>query len=314
MRAELLTEKYGLITDCLAEFCKEMRKRDYTHLIDGYFSLNRDFNKRDEIGVRKTFSGLSKLLFPDQQITQEEAEMLLTYAIEGRRRVKEQLTIMAGVEFSDVNLGYMDRANRQTIVPVPEQTENTLIPAGPMPAGHVYAVGKSIVNREVCAYRLENKIVNGSGKLETQGIGHNRSVRECVEAAFAYFQENGRKLMPGARIMDKNYRMYYADIQGKGLSDEVSLAEFIGLCSALTERSVLESLAIAGEIKLSGTLNELTNLEDVLRVSKNAGAKKALIPMDCIKDIQSVPRELLSRVQPIFYNDPVDAARNALDL
>ena len=314
MRSELLTEKYGLITDCLAEFCKEMRKRDYTHLIDGFFTLNKEFNKRDEIGVRKTFSGLSKLLFPDQQMTREEAEMLLHYAVEGRRRVKEQLKIMAGVEFSDVNLGYMDEDNKEIVVPVPEQISSTLIPNGSLPAGHVYAIGKSVGAREMCVYRLENKMVNGNGRLETQGIGGLRPVRECVEAAFAYFQENGRKLVPGARLMEKNYLLYYADIQGKGLSDEVSLAEFIGLCSALTERPVLESLAIAGEIKLSGTLNELTNLEDVLRVSKNAGAKKLLLPMDCIKDIQSVPRELLSRMQPIFYNDPVDAARNALGL
>jgi len=150
MRSELLTEKYGLITDCLAEFCKEMRKRDYTHLIDGFFTLNKEFNKRDEIGVRKTFSGLSKLLFPDQQMTREEAEMLLHYAVEGRRRVKEQLKIMAGVEFSDVNLGYMDEDNKEIVVPVPEQISSTLIPNGSLPAGHVYAIGKSIGAREIC--------------------------------------------------------------------------------------------------------------------------------------------------------------------
>jgi len=314
MRSDLLTGKYGLITDCLAEFCKEMRKYDFSHEFDHYFRLNKDFNKRDEIAVRKTFSGLAKLLFPDENISKEYAEMILEYAIEGRRRVKEQLKIMAGVEFIDVNLGYIDlEEGTEAIVAVPEQTSNTLIPEVKLPFGHLFAVGKS-QSGEMCVYRLENKTVKGTGKMETQGVGNNRPVKESVAASWAYFQDNARRIIPGSKVLDKDYLLYYADTQGKGLSTEISLGEFIGLCSALAERSVIESLAIAGEIKLSGTLSELTNLEDILRVCKNAGAKKVLLPMDSIKDIQNVSRELLNYVQPIFYNDPIDAAKKALDI
>lgn len=314
MRFELLTDKYGLITDCLAEFCKEMRKYDFSHEFDAYFRLNKDFNKRDEIAVRKTFSGLAKLLFPDENISKDYAAMLLEYAIEGRRRVKEQLKIMAGIEFIDVNLGFVDSEEGvETIVSVPEQTSNTLIPDIKLPFGHVFAIGKSQAG-EMCIYRLENKIVRGSGKMETQGVGNNRAVKESVAASWAYFQNNARSIIPGVKVLDKDYLLYYADTQGKGLSSEISLGEFIGLCSALAERSVIESLAIAGEIKLSGTLGALTNMEDILRVCKNAGAKKLLLPMDAIRDIQSVSRELLNYVQPIFYNDPIDAAKKALDI
>ena len=150
--------------------------------------------------------------------------------------------------------------------------------------------------------------------METQGVGNNRPVKESVSASWAYFQDNVRNIVPGCKIMDKDYLLYYADTQGKGLSTEISLGEFVGLCSALAERSVIESLAIAGELKLSGTLGELTNIEDILRVCKNAGAKKVLLPMDSIMDIQNVSRELLNYVQPIFYNDPIDAAKKALDI
>ena len=314
MRSDLLTGKYGLITDCLAEFCKEMRKYDFSHEFDEYFRLNKDFNKRDEIAVRKTFSGLAKLLFPDENISKEYAEMILEYSIEGRRRVKEQLKIMAGVEFIDVNLGYVDlEEGTEAIVAVPEQTSNTLIPDSKLPFGHLFAVGKS-QSGEMCVYRLENKTVKGTGRMETQGVGNNRPVKESVSASWAYFQDNAKRIIPACKILDKDYLLYYADTQGKGLSTEISLGEFIGLCSALAERSVIESLAIAGELKLSGTLGELTNLEDILRVCKNAGAKKVLLPMDSIKDIQSVSRELLNYVQPIFYNDPIDAAKKALDI
>ena len=294
MRSELLTEKYGLITDCLSEFCKEMRRFDFTHGFDGYFRLNQEFNKRDEIAVRKTYSGLCKLLFPDGEITKVQMEILLKYAIEGRRRVKEQLKIMAGVEFIDVNLGYIDiDENTETIVGVPEQTSDSLIPDAKLPCGHVFAVGASRSTGEMCIYRMENKTVKGSGKMETQGVGNNRPVKECVNAAWTYFENNVRNIIPGVRVTDKDYLLYYADTQGKGLSAEVSLAEFIGLCSAFAERSVIDSLAIAGEIKISGTLEELTNLEDIMRVCKNAGAKKVLLPMDSIKDLQRVPRELM---------------------
>lgn len=313
MRSNILTEKYGLITDCLAEFCKEMRKYDFSHGFDKYFRLNDDFNKRDEIAVRKTFSGLMKLLFPNEAIEKEEAKILLEYAIEGRRRVKEQLKIMAGVEFIDVNLGYQDENGTNTVVSVPEQASTSLVPEVKLSAGHVFAVGRSVIDDEMCIYKLENKAVGGSGTLKTQGV-YSKAVKECIDAAWAYFTTNAKRVIPGIKILDKEYLLYYADTQGKGLSDQVSLAEFIALCSAVFDRPLLESLAVVGEIKLSGTLEEVTGVEDIIRVCKNTGAKKVLLPMDCIKDIQTVSRDLLCKVQPVFYNDPVDAAKKALDV
>jgi ATP-dependent Lon protease len=313
MRSDILTEKYGLITDCLAEFCKEMRKYDFTHNFDQYFRLNKDFNKRDEIAVRKTFSGLCKLLFPDENISAEEARELLEYAIEGRRRVKEQLKIMAGVEFIDVNLGYEDAFGESKIVGVPEHSSSTLVPEIKLPVGHIFAVGNSVFSDEKCVYKLENKSVAGSENFKTQGV-YSKLVKESLDAAWAYFKSNVKKVVPGAKIADKDYLLYYADTQGKGLSDEVSLAEFIALCSTVAERPIIESLVVVGEIKLSGTLEEVQSVEDIMRVCKNAGAKRLLLPMDCIKDIQAIDREILTKVQPMFYTDPIDAAKKALDI
>ena len=312
MRSEILTKNYGLITDCLAEFCKEMRKFDFTHEFDEFFSLNKDFNTRDEIAVRKTFSGLCKILFPDGDISKEYAQMLLEYAIEGRRRVKEQLRIMAGVEFIDVNLGYYDNGV-ENIVYVPEHSESTLIPVHQLPYGHIFGVGRSFYSGEISIYRLENKTISGSGKFKTQGVPIG-VIAQCIESSWAYFQDNVKKVIPGITLTDKDYLLYYADSQNNGRSDEISVAEFIALCSAVAEKPILDSLAVAGELKLSGTIEELTNLDDILRVSKNAGAKRILIPMDSIKDIQNIPRELLCDIQPIFYTDPIDAARKALSL
>ena len=314
MRSELLTEKYGLITDCLAELTRELRKKDCTHLLDAYFRLNNKFNKRDEIAVRKTMSGLIKLIFPDENVTEDEMRRLLEYAIEGRRRVKEQLKLMAGVEFADVALGYVDEYGSETVVSVPEQASNTLIPAEKLPAGHVFALGANQIDGEVAVYRLENKVIRGNGKMETQGIGGNRAVNECVDAAWYYFMDKARSILPGTTLSDHDYLLYYADPQSKGLSTEVSVAELVGLCSAVANRPVMEATAVIGEIKLSGTMGEIKNLENIVRVAKNAGAKQLLLPIQSMQELMHVPGELLTAVQPIFYSDPIDAVKKAIEL
>lgn len=314
MRSELLTEKYGLITDCLAELTREMRKKDCTHLLDAYFRLNNKFNKRDEIAVRKTMSGLIKMIFPDENVTEDEMRRLLEYAIEGRRRVKEQLKLMAGVEFADVALGYVDEYGSETVVSVPEQASNTLIPAEKLPAGHVFALGANQIDGEVAVYRLENKVIRGNGKMETQGIGGNRAVNECVDAAWYYFMDKARSILPGTTLSDHDYLLYYADPQSKGLSTEVSVAELVGLCSAVANRPVMEATAVIGEIKLSGTMGEIKNLENIVRVAKNAGAKQLLLPIQSMQELMHVPGELLTAVQPIFYSDPIEAVKKAIEL
>ena len=317
MRSDLLTGHYGLITDCLSEFCREMRKRDFTVLIDRYFRLNSDFNKRDEIAVRKTFSGMAKLLFPDEVMSKEDVEMILQYAIEGRRRVKEQLKIMAGVEFIDVNLGYLDVDNpvENHVVYVPEQSKGTLVPEGELMCGHVFAIGHA-ADGDVAIYRLENKAVAGDFKLTTEGVGSNRPVKDAIEAAFRFFENNAGKVAAGMRATERDYLMFYNDLQKKGLSVETSLAEFVGLCSAACNRPVVASMVIPGTLRMSGTIDEIRDLEDILRVAKNAGARKVLLPLSCIRDLQNVPSELLGSVSPDFYQDgdAVSAARKALDV
>ncbi len=317
MRSDLLTQRYGLITDCLSEFFKEMRKRDYTHYIDDYFRLNSDFNRRDEIGVRKTFSGLAKLVFPDGRMGKEDARMLLEYAIEGRRRVKEQLKIMAGMEFIDVDLGYIDidSPGAVNVIGVPEQAGDTLVPDAPLMPGHAFGVGRSL-DGEYAVYRLENKAVPGEGRFRIEGVGSRRAVRDTLDAAFQQFKDNAPRVSRGLAVESFDYLLFFNDLQKKGLSLEVSLAEFVGLCSAAAGRPVLGGLAVPGILRLSGTLEPAADLEDVLRVAKNAGATKVLLPMSSIADLQRVSSELLGAVVPIFYNsgDPVDAAMKALGL
>lgn len=317
MRSDLLTGHYGLITDCLSEFCREMRKRDFTHLADGHFRLNSDFNKRDEIGVRKTFSGMAKLLFPDENMTKDDVRLLLDYAVEGRRRVKEQLKTMAGVEFIDVNLGYLDIEDpaENHVVYVPEQSQGSLVPDGELQPGHVFGIGRA-VDGDMAVYRLENKAVKGDFRLTIEGLGGRRDVRETVDAAFEHFRENASRVAAGMYHTSKDYRLFFNDLQKRGLSEEVSLAEFVGLCSAAANRPVIASLVIPGVLRMSGTMDDLLNLPDILRVARNAGAKKVLLPTSCLKDLAEIDPVLIGSISPVFYQegDAVAAARKALDI
>lgn len=317
MRSDLICERYSLITDCLGEFLHAMRRRDFTHHIDRYFRLNSDFNRRDEIGVRKTFSGLAKLIFPDGKMNREDVRMLLEYAIEGRRRVKEQLKTMAGIEFIDVKLGYADVENPAEvhIVGVLEQTDDALIPDTTPQAGHVFGAGRSVTD-EMAVYKLENKAVSGNAAFRMEGVGSNREVRDALNAAFEQFKNCAPRLAAGMHVASKDYLLFCNDLQSKGPSAEVSLAEFIGLCSAASGRPVIAGLVIPGILRLSGSLEPIGNLEDVLRVAKNAGAKRILLPMSSIADLQNVAPELIGAVSPEFYEtgDAVAAARRALGL
>ena len=314
LKSELLTENYGLISDCLSEFCREMRKFDFTDIFDAEYELNDDFNKRDEIAVRKTVAGLAKLIYPDRNVSKEELRELLEYAIEGRRRVKEQLKKMSGTEFSATALGYVDRqSGEEVVVQVPEQKSDSLVPLDRPAVGHVYTVGRSVVSNDVCVYRLENKIVSGTEKFEHQNV-YAKVVAEDLKAAFSYFIENAGKVVNAYHISDYDYYLYYADLQEKGISYEASMAEFIGLCSALSGKPVLGSMVIVGTIKLSGTMEDVIGIEDIVRVSINAGANRILLPTTAMSELSGISSTLLTKISPVFYVNPIEAARIALGL
>lgn len=317
MKAEYLTDEYGLITDCLAEFAREMRKADYSHLLDSDYKFNQCITTRDEIAIRKTISGLIKLIYPDKQFSAKEAELIVTYAIEGRRRVKEQLRKMAGDEFADIALGYITK-EKAVVVNIPEEIGDSLIPYEMLDPGHVYTVGASAADGKAAIFKLENKTMRGTGKLEIQGIkGYGaaaKAVRESLNAAWMYYLDNGKKVNPIERMLEKDYLVYFDDPQNRLTSTEVSLAEFIGLCSIAQNKSVLTGLAVIGELTLSGTIKDIKNLEDYIRVAVNAGAETVLMPQACERDFDDIRDSDLKGILPKYYKTPIEAARMALGL
>ena len=316
LRASLFTKSYGLISDCFSEFCHSMRRFDFTNSFSEYFELNSNYNTRDDTAVRRTFSGLAKLIYPDEQMSKEEAREILEYSIECRRRVKEQLRKMNPAEFSDVALGYIDLdTNEETIISLPEVASGTLIFDGLEKPGYVYAVGMSVSNN-VGIYRLENKLINGSGTFSfknVEGLARApKSVKDSITAAFNYFEEKSKQLVSG-NYTEFDYSLYFNDMQNRGVSDEVSVAEVVGLFSGLANRAVLPSLVICGRVVMSGSMMPIiTELEDIFVAAANAGAKRILMPEDSREKCENLRPELKNEIKIIYYNTPLDAAKKAL--
>lgn len=316
LRASLFTKDYGLISDCFSEFCHAMRKYDFTNAFGNYFALNDNYNTRDDIAVRRTFSGMAKLIYPNGEMTKEEARELLEYCIECRRRVKEQLRKMNPAEFSDVALGYIDLdTDEEVIVELPEEATGTLVFDGVGKPGYVYAVGRS-VDDKVGVYRLENKLLTGSGKFSfknVEGLARSpKSVRDSITAAFNFFSEHAARLV-SADFENYDYSLYFNDLQNRGVSDEISVAEVVGLFSALANRSVIPSLVICGRVVMSGSMMPITTeLDEMLVAASNAGAKKIMLPAESKGNYDRLRRDLKNEMEVIFYSTPLDAARKAL--
>ena len=314
LRESLFTKGFGLISDCLSEYCHAMRKYDFTSNFLQYYSLNKKFNTRDDKAVTKTFSGLVKLIYPDENMTKEEVKELLEYAIEGRRRVKEQLKKMSPSEFNDVSLGYIDNeSGEEFIVNVPEQPESTLISEVFEPAGFVYAIGRSIKD-QIGVYRLENTVISGSGKFDSkniEGLGTNKDVKDSMNAAFVEFGKHTKEVVSKSPS-DYDYTLYFNDLQNKGVSDEISVAEVVGLCSAIAGVPVKASMPIVGRVVVSGTMMPLTtSLHDIVVAAVNAGAKKIMLPEECKEKFEKLNTETRRDLVAVFYSTPIDAAKKA---
>ena len=112
--SSIFTDHYGFIVDYLAEALRQLRRHNFSEMIDRHFSLGSHLNARDVKAVRKTVAGLTKLLYPHREVDKEEmAEIWSNSAVEGRRRVKEQLKKMGSFEYHQTSFSYIDNETRE---------------------------------------------------------------------------------------------------------------------------------------------------------------------------------------------------------
>lgn len=311
-RPEFFTNEYGFITDYISEFFREMRKRSFSDAIDKYYILGNNLNQRDVIAVRKTVSGLVKLIYPNGEYEKEDIEQILEYALIGRRRVKEQLKKIGGMEFYDVRFSYIDKETfTEEFVSVPEQGGGKLIPEGMGKPGHIYVVGHGETGM-IGVFKIETEVVPGSGKFERSGLGSNREAKESINTAFNYFKANKKNISGTISVQNFDYLMHIQDLQGIGVTSELSLAAFIAMCSGALKKPVQGQMVVLGSMSIGGTITKVEELASTLQVCLDAGAKKILLPMASAADISTVPPELFAKFQISFYQSVEDAVFKAL--
>lgn len=312
MRPEFFTNSYGLITDYLAEYMREMRKYGFSDAIDKFFKLGNNLNQRDVIAVKRTVSGLLKLLHPDSKYTKDDVRDCLVYALESRRRIKEQLKKLGGMEFFDVHFSYIDNESlEEFFVNVPEQGGSKLIAEGVPRPGVVHLVTQGSSDK-LGLYRYETQMMPGSGKHSVSGLGSNTAAKEAIRIGFDYFKGNLKRISASSKFSEYEFHLHVVELHNTGPNTKSSLASLIAFCSILMGRSIQEQMVVLGEMTLGGVINPVQNLAESLQLAMDSGAKKVLLPMASASDIPTVPSELFSKFQISFYADPVDAVYKAL--
>lgn len=312
MKPEFFTNQYGLIVDYLAEYMREMRKRNFADAIDKYFKLGNNLNQRDTIAVKRTVSGLLKLLHPDGEYDKENVRQCLEYALETRRRIKEQLKKIGGMEFYDVHFSYIDQETMEEhFVTVPEQGGDKLIPEGALKPGVLHTISQG-VKGHLGLYRVETQMTAGNGKLTLSGFGSVTEAKEAIKVGFDYYKGNMNRISGSAKTADWDYHFHLVELHNSGPSLTLTMASVIAFCSNILNKPVQGQMVILGSMTLGGNIIPVENLAETLQMAFDSGAKRILLPMASVSDIPTVRGELFAKFQTGFYSDPVDAVFKAL--
>jgi ATP-dependent Lon protease len=311
MRNDLFTNHYGFVVDYLAEALREMRKHNFTEVIDRHFSLGAHLNARDRKAVRKTVSGLMKILFPHGEVSQDELAEILELALEGRRRVKEQLKKMGSFEYYHTSFSYtLQETGEEKFVCVPEQGGRDLISTDPLAPGTVYTAGVTS-DGTVGLYRLEVSVSSGTGKLKLAG-GIAGAMKESVQRAFSYLQAKKSDLGIARDLDVSDLHVEVLDLLANRVEAELGVAFFVACYSAMRKAPVSPALLILGDMSVQGNIKPLRSLVEPLQVAKDNGAKRALIPIENKRSFLDVSADIMEHVDPIFFGDPKTAAMKVL--
>ncbi len=311
MRPDLLTDHYGFVVDYLAEAMRELRKLNFTEMAERDFAFGSHLVQRDRKAVQKTFSGLMKIIHPHGEATREETVELLEFAMEGRRRVKEQLKKLGSFEYHQTSFSYISReSGEEHFVGVPEQGGRNLIPPDPPGPGTVYSAGVSD-DSVIGLYRVEVSISTGTGKLKMAG-GLTGQMKEAAVRAFAVLGSRKSELGLAQDVDSSDFHLQVIDLLGNRVEAEIGTAVFVACCSALRRMSVAAGLLVLGDMTVQGNIKPVRSLAEPLRVAMDNGAKRALIPIENKRNLLDVSAEILEHVDSIFYGDPKAAVMKVL--
>ncbi|MCI0393109.1 MAG: protease Lon-related BREX system protein BrxL [Acidobacteria bacterium] len=313
MRIEYFTDHYGFVVDYLAEALRELRRHNFTEVIDRHFSFGSHLNARDVKAVRKTVAGLVKLIHPDGEMTKDELAELLDLALEGRRRVKEQLKKLGSFEYSQTSFSYIDAETREErYVGVPEEGGRDLISTDPLAPGSVYAGAVDDQGR-AGLYRLEVGCASGTGKLRVAG-GIDGTMKESIQRAFAYIQGHKVEMGIAQAVDNTDFHIEAIDLLANRVPCDAGIGLVVAIYSAIRKQSARPGLLILGDLSIQGNIKAVRSLTEPLQLAMDNGARRALIPIENKRHFLDVSADIMERVDPVFYSDPLTAAMKALGM
>lgn len=313
MKVDFFTNHYGFVVDYLAEALRELRKHTFTEVLDRHFSLGSHLKSRDVKAVRKTVSGLVKLIYPHGELSKDEIAELVELALEGRRRVKEQLKKMGSFEFHQTSFSLIDSESREErFVGVPEQGGRDMIATDPLAPGSVYTASVDDQGK-VGLYRLEVGCSPGTGKMKIAG-GVEGPMKESLQRAFAYLQSQKVKMGIGQQFDTTDFHVEAIDLLSNHVPSEAGIALVVAVFSAIKKQSVLAGLMILGDLSIQGNIKPVRTLAEPLQVGMDNGARRALVPLENKRNFLEVSGEIVERVDPVFFSDPMTAAMKALGM
>ncbi|HEY1307290.1 MAG TPA: protease Lon-related BREX system protein BrxL [Vicinamibacterales bacterium] len=313
MKVDYFTNRYGFVVDYLAEALRELRKHTFTEVLDRHFSLGSHLKSRDVKAVRKTVSGLVKLIYPNGELSKDELAELTGLALEGRRRVKEQLKKMGSFEFHQTSFSLIDNESREErFVGVPEQGGRDMIATDPLAPGSVYAASVDD-HAKVGLYRLEVGCSPGTGKLKIAG-GVESRMKESFQRAFAFLQGQKVKMGISQQMDTTDFHVEAIDLLNNHVSCEAGIAVVVAVFSAIKGQSVLAGLVILGDLSIQGNIKAVRTLAEPLQVGMDNGARRALVPLENKRNFLDVAGDIVERVDPVFFSDPMTAAMKALGM
>ncbi|WP_316158598.1 MULTISPECIES: protease Lon-related BREX system protein BrxL [unclassified Bradyrhizobium] len=313
MRNDLFTDHYGFVVDFLAEALRELRRHNFTEICDRHFTMGSHLITRDRKAVKKTVSGLMKIIHPSGEASQEEIAELLEFAMEGRRRVKEQLKKMGSFEYYHTSFSYtLNDTGEERFVGVPEQGGRNMISADPLPPGSVYTAAVA-QDGTVGMYRVEVSVSSGSGKLKTAG-GVNGVTKESINRAFSYMLAKKSELSIARELDVSDLHVEVIDLMNNRVEGEIGVGFFIAAFSALKKAPPSPAMLVVGDLSVQGNIKGLRSLAEPLQLAMDNGAKRALIPIENKRSFLEVTGDVVEHVDPIFFGDPKTAAFKALGI
>ena len=313
MQVSMFTNRYGFIVDYLAEALRELRRHNYTEMIDRHFALGSQLKSRDVKAVRKTVAGLAKLIHPGVEISRDELRELLELALEGRRRVKEQLKKMGSFEFFQTSFSYIDKdTGEEHYIGLPEEGGRNTISSDPLEPGSVYAASVDDQGK-AGLYRIETGCSSGTGKLKMAG-GIEGPMKNSVQRAFGYLQANKVRFGVAHDFDTTDFHVEAIDLLQNRVACECGVALVVAILSALKRAPVQAALVILGDMSIQGNIKGVRTLVEPCQLAMENGARRALIPIENRRQFLEVSGDVAERLDPIFFSDAHVAVNKALSI